>query len=37
MEGAQVSIILGVRGPAQNVGRAADALIASHLQVARQA
>ena len=37
MEGAQVSIILGVRGPAQNVGRAADALIASHLQVTRQA
>src|SRR6266568_5794050 len=27
MEGAQVSIILGVRGPVQNVARAADALI----------
>jgi len=36
MEGAQVSIILGVRGPAQNVGRAADALINSHLQVTPQ-
>jgi AcrR family transcriptional regulator len=31
MEGAQVSIVLGVRGPARNVGRAADALIDSHL------
>ena len=30
MEGAQVSTILGVRGPARNVGRAADALIAAH-------
>ena len=32
MEGAQVSIILGVRGPARNVGRAADALIDAHLR-----
>lgn len=32
MEGAQVSIILGVRGPARNVARAADTLIDSHLQ-----
>ena len=31
MEGAQVSIILGVRGPAKNVARAADALIRLHL------
>jgi len=30
MEGAQVSTVLGVRGPARNVGRAADALIDSH-------
>ena len=29
MEGAQVSTILGVRGPAKNVARAADAVIAS--------
>jgi len=35
MEGAQVSIILGVRGPARNVARAADALIDVHLQAAR--
>jgi AcrR family transcriptional regulator len=35
MEGAQVSVILGVRGPARNVGRAADALIDSHLQAPR--
>jgi len=32
MEGAQVSIILGVRAPARNVGRAADALIDSQLE-----
>jgi AcrR family transcriptional regulator len=32
MEGAQVSIILGVRGPARNVGRAADTLIDAHLR-----
>ncbi len=31
MEGAQVSTILGVRGPARNVARAADALIDSQL------
>lgn len=31
MEGAQVSVILGVRGPARNVARAADALIDAHL------
>ena len=31
MEGAQISIVLGVRGPARNVTRAADALIDSHL------
>jgi len=31
MEGAQVSTVLGVRGPARNVGRGADALIDSHL------
>lgn len=31
MEGAQISIVLGVRGPARNVSRAADALIDSHL------
>jgi AcrR family transcriptional regulator len=37
MEGAQVSIILGVRGPARNVGRAADALIDSQLRVKRAA
>ena len=32
MEGAQVSIVLGVRGPARKVGRAADTLIDSHLR-----
>ena len=32
MEGAQVSIVLGVRGPARNVGRAAETLIDSHLR-----
>lgn len=32
MEGAQISIVLGVRGPARNVSRAADALINAHLQ-----
>ena len=32
MEGAQVSIVLGVRGPALKVGRAADTLIDSHLR-----
>ena len=32
MEGAQVSIVLGVRGPARNVGRAAQTLIDSHLR-----
>jgi AcrR family transcriptional regulator len=32
MEGAQVSIVLGVRGPARNVSRAADMLIAAHLR-----
>jgi len=32
MEGAQVSVILGVRGPARNVGRAADVLIDAHLR-----
>lgn len=37
MEGAQVSIILGVRGPARNVGRAADALIDSQLRDKRAA
>lgn len=37
MEGAQVSTVLGVRGPARNVGRAADALIDSHLQGRRRA
>lgn len=34
MEGAQVSTILGVRGPARNVGRAAAALIDVQLQPA---
>lgn len=35
MEGAQVSIqTLGVKGPARNVARAADNLIAAHLQPA---
>ena len=37
MEGAQVSTVLGVRIPARNVTRAADALIDSHLQRARRA
>lgn len=32
MEGAQISIVLGVRGPARNVSRAADVLINAHLQ-----
>jgi len=32
MEGAQVSIVLGVRGPARQVGRAAQTLIDSHLR-----
>lgn len=35
MEGAQISIVLGVRGPARNVSRAADTLIDSHLQHSR--
>ena len=37
MEGAQVSIIVGVRGPAKNVARAAGALIDSHLRDGRRA
>jgi len=37
MEGAQVSTVLGVRGPARNVGRAADTLIDSHLPGERRA
>ena len=37
LEGAQVSTVLGVRGPARNVGRAADALIDSQLQGGRRA
>lgn len=32
MEGAQVSTVLGVRGPARNVGRAAETLIDYHLR-----
>ena len=32
MEGAQISIVLGVRGPARNVSRAADVLIDAHLR-----
>jgi AcrR family transcriptional regulator len=36
MEGAQVSVILGVRSPAKNAGRAADALIRVHLGLAPQ-
>lgn len=32
MEGAQVSTVLGVRGPARNVARAAQTLIESHLR-----
>jgi AcrR family transcriptional regulator len=35
MEGAQISIVLGVRGPARNVTRAADTLIDSHLPAKR--
>ena len=37
MEGAQVSIVLGVRGPARNVSRAADVLIDAHLRDKRRA
>ena len=37
MEGAQVSVILGVRGPAKSVGHAADALIRVHLGLPAQA
>lgn len=37
MEGAQASVVLGVRGPARNVGRAADALIDFHLRGRRRA
>lgn len=37
MEGAQVSTVLGVRIPARNVARGADALIDSHLQGRRRA
>lgn len=37
MEGAQVSTILGVRGPARNVARAAEALIGSQLSTERTA
>jgi AcrR family transcriptional regulator len=37
MAGAQVSIILGVRGPARNVARGAEALIDSHLPGRRYA
>ena len=36
MEGAQVSVILGVRSPANNAGRAADALIRAQLGLAPQ-
>jgi len=36
MEGAQVSVILGVRSPANNAGRAADALIRAHLGLGPQ-
>jgi AcrR family transcriptional regulator len=32
MEGAQISIVLGVRGPARNVSRAAEALVDVHLR-----
>ena len=32
MEGAQISIVLGVRGPARNVSRGADMLIDAHLR-----
>lgn len=34
IEGAQVSVILGVRGPAKSAGHAADALIRVHLGLA---
>lgn len=37
MEGAQVMIVLGVRGPARNVSRAADTLIDSHLRERKEA
>jgi 1,6-anhydro-N-acetylmuramate kinase len=37
MEGAQVSTVLGFRGPARKVAHAADALIDSHLQGRRRA
>lgn len=37
MEGAQISIVLGVRGPARNVTKGADALIDSHLRAKRSA
>lgn len=37
MEGAQVSIILGVRGPARNVARAAQTLIDAQVQDLRAA
>ncbi|MCG6950748.1 MAG: TetR/AcrR family transcriptional regulator [Betaproteobacteria bacterium] len=37
MEGAQVSTVLGVRMPARSAGRAADALIDSHLGGRRRA
>jgi AcrR family transcriptional regulator len=37
MEGAQISIVLGVRGPARNVSRAADVLIDAHLRDKRRA
>jgi AcrR family transcriptional regulator len=37
MEGAQISIVLGVRGPARNVSRGADMLIDAHLRDKRRA
>jgi hypothetical protein len=37
MEGAQISIVLGVRGPARNVSRGADVLIDAHLRDKRRA
>lgn len=37
MEGAQVSVVLGVRMPARSAGRAADALIDSHLDARHRA
>lgn len=37
MEGAQISIVLGVRGPARNVSRGADMLIDAHLRDQRRA